>query len=118
MAECLELGDNFVVNVEEGNEEGVEFHVVLSTTSTHFEVGLYMSLGHLFQASDVVVAGTYYQKWGTREKTYVLLHRSHIIYLYVSHVQAIKFCMLPTNHRVSGNEPVYTLLEYALVGIM
>jgi hypothetical protein len=35
-----------VVNVEEGNEEGVEFYVVLSTISTHFEGGLYMSLGH------------------------------------------------------------------------
>jgi hypothetical protein len=33
LAECLELGDNFVVNVE----EGVEFYVVLSTTSTNFE---------------------------------------------------------------------------------
>lgn len=42
LVDCLELGDNFVVNVEEGNEEGVEFYVVLSTTSTHFEGGLYM----------------------------------------------------------------------------
>jgi hypothetical protein len=41
------LGDNFVVNVEGGNEEGVEFYVVLSTTNTHFEGGLYMSSRHL-----------------------------------------------------------------------
>jgi len=102
-----------VVNVE----EGVEFYVVLSTTSTNFEGRLYMSLGHSFQASDIVVVGTYYQKWGTREKMYVLLHQSHTIYLHISHVWAIKFCMLLINHRVSGNEPIYTLQKYALVGI-
>jgi hypothetical protein len=27
----LELGDNFVINVEEGNNEGVEFYIVLCT---------------------------------------------------------------------------------------
>jgi len=29
------LGDNFVVNVEEGNEEGIEFYVMLCTQPTH-----------------------------------------------------------------------------------
>jgi hypothetical protein len=82
----LELGDNFVVNAKEGNEEGVEFYVMLCTQLAHILKEDYTChWGIQFQAGDVV-ARTYYQKWEIGEKTYVLLHRSHTVYLHVSHV--------------------------------
>jgi hypothetical protein len=35
LANCSKLGDNFVVNVEESNEEGIEFYVMFCTQPTH-----------------------------------------------------------------------------------
>jgi hypothetical protein len=32
---CLKLGDNFVVNTKEGNEEGVDFYVVFCIHPMH-----------------------------------------------------------------------------------
>jgi len=31
LANCLEVGDDFVINVEKGNEEDVDFYLVLCT---------------------------------------------------------------------------------------
>jgi hypothetical protein len=35
LAICSELGDNFVVNALEDNDEGVDFYVVLCIQPTH-----------------------------------------------------------------------------------
>jgi hypothetical protein len=35
MSICLEVGDNFVVNAEESNEEDVNFYFVLCTQHVH-----------------------------------------------------------------------------------
>ncbi len=35
LASCLEVGDNFVVNTKEGNEEDVDFYLVLCTLPIH-----------------------------------------------------------------------------------
>ncbi len=118
LTNCLKLGDNVTMNAKKGNEKGVDFYVVLCTHPMHvFEEDYTCHCGYQFQVDDVVVIGTYYQKWGTWDSSYVLLQRSHIVYSHVSHVRAIVFVMLPSNHRVQGNVHVYILLDYALAGI-
>jgi hypothetical protein len=36
--------------------------------------------------------------------------------MHVAHVKAIKFPMLPFDHMVQVNDPIYTLYDYSLVG--
>ncbi len=118
LTNCLKLGDNSTMTAKKGNEKGVDFYVVLCTHPMHvFEEDYTCHWGYQFQVDDVVVIGTYHQKWGTWHSSYVLLQRSHIVYLHVSHVRAIVFVMLPSNHRVQGNEHVYILLDYILASI-
>jgi hypothetical protein len=71
-----------------------------------------------FRVGDVVVVGTYYQKWVRGETNYVFLQNFPIVFLHVSHVKSIKFPMLPSSHRVSCIDVVYMLLDYSLCGIM
>jgi hypothetical protein len=71
-----------------------------------------------FRIGDVVEVGTYYQKWGRGEISYVFLRNSPIVFLHVSHVRSIKFPMLPSNLRVSSSDVVHTLLNYSLCGNM
>jgi hypothetical protein len=74
--------------------------------STHFKVG------------DVVVVGTYYQKWGRGETSYVFLLNSPIVFLHVSHVRSVKFPTLPSSLKVYSNDVVHMLLDHFLRGNM
>jgi hypothetical protein len=116
LANCLEVGDNFVVNAEEGNEEDVNFYIVLCTQPTHIVAKDYTNPWKTkFKEGDVVVAETYYQKWGSGINNYVFLQNSLTMFMHVSHVRSIKFPMLPSNHRVVNNDHVYILPNYSNV---
>ncbi len=71
--------------------------------------------GTEFKAGNVVVVGKYYQNWGSSESSYVFLLTSPTVFLHVAHVRAIKFPVLPCDHRVQGNDLAYTLPDYSLV---
>ncbi len=115
----LEIGDNFAINVEEGNQEDVDFYVVLCIEPTHVVKEDFIDVWNTnFKVGDVVVVRTYYQKWGRGETRYVFLRNSPIVFLHVSHVRSIKFPMLPSSHRVFSNDVVYMFLDYSLCGIM
>jgi len=87
----LELDDNFVVNVKEGNNESVEFFFVLCMQLVHtMEKDFTCEWGTKFKSGDVVVVGKYYQKWGSSEGHYVFLISFPIVFLHVAHVKAIK----------------------------
>jgi hypothetical protein len=119
LASCLEIGDNFVVNVEEGNQEDVDFYVMLCTQLVHVVKEDFIDTWSTnLRVGDVVVVGTYYQTWGRGETSYVFLQNFPIVFLLVSHVKSIKFPMLPSSHMVSCNDVVYMLLNYSLCGIM
>jgi hypothetical protein len=64
------------------------------------------------------MAGTYYQKWGSGINNYVFLWNFPTMFMHVSHVRSIKFPMIHSNHKVIGSDPVYTLPDYSLHGIM
>jgi hypothetical protein len=59
----------------------------------------------------------YYQKWGHFEHSYVFLKRFQVVFWMFCNVREIKFLMVPTTHRVQGNDFVYMLLEHAKDGI-
>jgi len=65
LASCLEVGDNFVVNTKEGNEEDVDFYLVLCTLPIHIVAKDFInSWKPKFKEGNVAMAETYYQKWG------------------------------------------------------
>jgi len=62
----LEIGDNFVVNVEIGNLKGVDFWVVCCTKFMHtIRKEFANKWGTSFTIGNDVVAGLYYQRWGS-----------------------------------------------------
>jgi hypothetical protein len=70
----LEVGENFVVNVEEGNIERQEFWIVCYTKPLHKLNGpLNCNWGMNYNEVDEVVAKKYYKKLGNLYSTYVLL---------------------------------------------
>jgi hypothetical protein len=70
----LEVGDNFVVNVEEGNNKGADFWLVCCVKPLHKSKQPYKCRwGTNFDEGDDAVVGKYYQKWGTSNSSYVQL---------------------------------------------
>ncbi len=110
MATSLEIGDNFVVNAEEGNSEGQDFWVICCTNLLHtMRKAFKCKRGIEFMARDEVVVGKNYQKWVDLNSSYVLLKDSHDVYISSHLIRAIKFLMLPKSHWVSKNDPIYEL---------
>jgi hypothetical protein len=61
----LQVGDNFVVLVVEGNVEGVNFYILQCQHQKFMVSEPFASVwGCEFDIGDYVVAKTYYQKWG------------------------------------------------------
>ncbi len=80
LAHCLMVGDNFTINVEEDNEEDVNFYIFLCTQAMHNVKKDFTDPWKIkFRIGDVV-ARRYYQKWGTNEASYVFLRRSPIVF--------------------------------------
>jgi hypothetical protein len=73
--------------------------------------------GEEFEVGDEALAGTYYQRWGRGESSYVLLKNSQTVFMHAKYVRAIKFVMMPKDYRVQGNDFVYELPSNALIGI-
>ncbi len=118
LAIALEIGDNFVMNTKAINLEGVDFQVFFCTKPMHIMKKSFIDKwGTYFVASDDVVAGLYYQRWGIGERNYVLLKDSHVVYMLSNMVCVVKFLMPPKEHRVSGNDVVYEMNKDTLNGI-
>jgi hypothetical protein len=72
----LEVGDNFVVNVEEGNNKGANFWLVCCVKPLHRSKQPYKCRwGINFDEGDDVVVGKYYRKWGNSNSSYVQLKK-------------------------------------------
>jgi hypothetical protein len=122
LALTLELGDNLASCAALENEENVEFYILMCTKKPFVCKKAFTCIwGKTFEVGDFAIEGTYYHKYGTGHDTYVFLQKSQKAYVAVENVRAVKFPMLLTDHRVSGNDPVYKLqaevdeaiLEYA-----
>jgi hypothetical protein len=73
--------------------------------------------GQQFSVGDTIVASRYYQKWGQSKHSYGFLKKSQVVVWDICNVRAIKFPMVPTSHRVQGNDPMYKLLHHVEDGI-
>lgn len=115
LGDVLSIGDNFAVPAELDNEEGVEFYV-LQCQRPKFVVREAFDCvwGSSFHAGDSVVAGTYYQRWGRSNRSYVYLSESRLAYVSADLVKACKFLMRPANYRVKGDDPIYKMSEDTL----
>jgi hypothetical protein len=116
LASTLEIGDNFVVNAKIGNSKGVDFWVVCYTMHT-IRKEFINKWGTSFAIGDDVVAGLYYKKWGSSDRSHVLLKDSHVVYLLCNVVCVAKFVLPPKDRKVSGNDGVYEMNEDTLSGI-
>lgn len=115
LSDLLNLGDNFVVPAEEDNAEEVEFHVLACQTRKFRVTESFKCVwGCEFEVGDLAVGGTYYQKWGSSNKSYVYLSESNVAYIPPHLVCASKFSMPPANHRVKGGHQVYYLEDETL----
>ncbi len=76
-ATCLEIRDNFVVNVAVNNDEGQEFWTINYFRPLHkIKNDFTNAWCSSYEVGDDVVVGTYYQKWGTTNDSYVLSETS------------------------------------------
>jgi hypothetical protein len=77
LATTLKIGDNLVVNVKEGNDEGVSFWLIMCTEPLCKVTKAFTNgWGISFEEGDDVIGGIYYQKWGHIDTSYVLLKDS------------------------------------------
>jgi hypothetical protein len=98
--------------------EGCDFWIINHTKPLHtVKVTFIYKWGEEFDVEDEVLAGTFYQKWGNSESSYVLLKNSHSVFVHAMYVRDVKFAMLPKDYRVQGNDLVYELPTDALSGI-
>jgi len=92
LANVLEICDNLVVNVKDGNRKGVAFHLILCTKAFHkVKEAFTDNWGTSFDVVDDVVTCFYYHKWGNNDSSYVLLKYSHVVYVYSHLVRVVKF---------------------------
>jgi hypothetical protein len=65
LASTLEVSDNFSIDAEFGNVEGVDFYVLCCNKTLHIvEENFECKRGAKFVAGEQVVARKYYKKWG------------------------------------------------------
>jgi hypothetical protein len=118
LAKSLEVGDNFVVNVEEGNSEGQDFWLVCCTKQFHTLIHpLIYKWGTKYYERDEVVVGKYYQKWGNFDSSYVLLKFSNVVYLYSHLVKAVKFLMPPKDYHFFVDDALFELPNDATIAV-
>lgn len=106
----VEVGDNFVVPAEDGNEERVQYYI-LQCTKPRFRVqaDFVCPWGGEFQRGEYVIAGTYYQKHGSGSNTYVYLDNRPVGHIYSHLVRLSKFPMVLAPHTVKGGDSVYKM---------
>jgi hypothetical protein len=62
------------MNVEEGNDKGVDFYLGMCTQLVHIMKEAFTCEWKIeFLTCDIVVVGKYYKKWGSSEANYVFL---------------------------------------------
>jgi len=114
----LEIGDNFAVNAQIGNLEGVDFWVVCCIKPMHtIRKEFIDKWGTSFAIGDDVVAGLCYQRWGSNDRRFVLLKDFHVVYILCNVVRVTKFLMPPRDHIINGNDGVHEMSKDTLSGI-
>jgi hypothetical protein len=115
VGDMLNIVDNFVVSTKEDNDEGVEFYILQCQRPRFFVKEAFECVWEgSFEVGNCVVAGTYYQRWGRSDRTYVYLNEFRVAYINADAVIACKFLMQPASYRVKGQESIYKIYEDTL----
>lgn len=94
MDDMLNIGDNLAVPTEEDNNEGIEFYVLQCQHPNFFIKEPFECIWRgSFEVGTCIVAGTYYQRWGRTDRTYVYLNESRVFYVNADLIIACKFLM-------------------------
>jgi hypothetical protein len=101
----LEVSDNVTVNVEDGNDEGTSFSLILCIKPLHKVRTPFINKWGIssYEEGANVIGGLYYQKWGNNDNTYALFKDSQKVYVYFHLTRAVEFLMPSRNHRMIGN---------------
>jgi hypothetical protein len=112
LTDALEIGDHFAVLAKANNDKGVLYYI-LECQRTKFIVGEEFQCvwGNKFDVGDHVLEGVYFQNWGYGARNYVYLDNSRAAFVHSHLVKAIKFPMVPLDHRVRGDDSIYKLLD-------
>jgi hypothetical protein len=104
LATTLEVGDHFAVVAEEGNSEGVDFYILLCQKSLHEvrEDSIEDSWGQKVYCGKYILVGTYYQRRGRSNNSYVLCDTNRPAFIYSHLVIIAKFNMEVSAHRQRG----------------
>jgi hypothetical protein len=114
----LEVGNNFVVSAKEGNSEGQELWVVCCTKPLHKLTNpLKCKYSMKYDVGDKVVTRKYYKKRRNFYSSYVLLKKSNVVYLYSHLVRVVKMLMAPKDYCVFGNDSLFELPFEVVAGI-
>ena len=115
MSDLLNIGDNFVVPVEEDNAKGVQFYTLQCQQPKFKVTASFKCVWRCeFQAGDFIVAATYYQKQGTSNRSYVFLSESRTAYVDAHLIRMYKFFIPPTSYRVKGDDTIYQISKDTL----
>jgi hypothetical protein len=100
----LQIGTNFVVRVEDENEEGVHYYLLaMLRPRFRVDVPFICAWGNEFRVGDYAIEGMYYQKFGRNTfHNYVCLIGSQPAYIHADSVKATDFPMVIQSHRVPG----------------
>ena len=107
--DLIRPGDNFAVPAMEGNAEGVEFYILQCTRAKYeVEQGFKCAWGPEFESGDLIIRGTYYQRWNNG---YVFLNNSQPAHIDAHLVVHGKFAMIPKPGRCKGGEVTYNISD-------
>jgi hypothetical protein len=109
LGDLVLIGDNFMIPVEEDNEDGVDFYILQCTRSKFMlKESLHCPWGGIFAPGDEVIKAKYFKKHGRGDKTYVFCDKAVKAHVDAHLVRACKFPMVLASHRVKDS-PVYKM---------
>lgn len=100
LAACLSIGDNFSLLAPQGNDEGVDFWILLCEKELHLvDRDCEDPQGQTFERGDMV-SGRYYKQSGRQTSCYILTAERTLVYSHL--VKVSKFKMGQAAHRQKG----------------
>ena len=122
LSDVLNVGDNFVVNAEEGNSEGVDFYILKCTVSKQCATqNILDAWGNVVSTGTFYIEGIFYARLDDYDYVYRLLEDKPVAYMYSHLVRCINVPMSQYNscsglYTVSANvyECIYNSMPWNL----
>ena len=94
LSDVIYVGDNFVVNAEEGNSEGVDYYILTCTVSKQCAMqNIVDAWGNFVSVGTFYIEGIFYAQLDAYNYVYILFKDKPIAYMYSHLVRCIKVPM-------------------------